>query len=227
MKQVKVAIAEDDFRIADIHERFLSEIPEVMVVGKALNASDTLRLLKQEKVDLLLLDVYMPDELGTNLLLTLHNEFPNVDVIMITAATEKHILEKSIRNGVFNYLIKPVTKERFVQVVKKYIQYKNLLDQKTEVDQEFVDSLFRKSQTSQKINTNNLPKGIDAITLEKVLSILTDATGGLSAEQVGERMGASRTTARRYLEFLISVNKCKAEVAYGVVGRPERHYFKI
>lgn len=225
MKTLKVAIAEDDFRIADIHEKFLKTIPEVHIVGKALTAAQTIDLLRTETVDLLLLDIYMPDQLGTDLLLTIHQEFPNIDVVMITAATDKMFLETAIRNGVFNYLIKPVPMERFVDMIRKYLEHKTILDRKSEVDQDFVDQLFEKRKGQTRVNVALLPKGIDAITLEKVMQILGEAPVGLSAEDVGERMGASRTTARRYLEYLISVQKCKAEVEYGVVGRPERRYY--
>lgn len=65
---IKVVIAEDDFRIAQIQEGFLKRVSDVSLVGKALNAKETLNLLEQEEVDLLLLDIYMPDELGTDLL---------------------------------------------------------------------------------------------------------------------------------------------------------------
>lgn len=51
--------------------------------------------------------------------------------------------------------------------------------------------------------------------------------GGVSIEEMGEKMGASRTTARRYLEYLVSINVCTAKHDYGIVGRPERKYYLI
>jgi CitB family two-component system response regulator CitT len=50
---------------------------------------------------------------------------------------------------------------------------------------------------------------------------------GINAEDLSEHLGASRTTARRYLEYLISTGKAKAELEYGIVGRPERKYYLI
>jgi CitB family two-component system response regulator CitT len=41
---------------------------------------------------------------------------------------------------------------------------------------------------------------------------------------MGEKMGASRTTARRYLEYITSTGEVTAELEYGIVGRPERRY---
>ncbi|MDV2887945.1 response regulator, partial [Alkalihalophilus pseudofirmus] len=78
---IKVAIAEDDFRVAEIHEKFLYTMDDVEIVGKALNGQETLSLLEAFKVDLLLLDIYMPDILGIELLKQIRQRFSKVDVI--------------------------------------------------------------------------------------------------------------------------------------------------
>ena len=94
-----------------------------------------------------------------------------------------------------------------------------------------VDNLMPHKKQQIETSPNNdslgerLPKGIDALTLEKVLGVFSEKEKPLSAEEVGDILGASRTTARRYLEYLVSTEKLKAEVSYGSVGRPERKYF--
>ncbi|PKF89507.1 DNA-binding response regulator [Bacillus sp. BA3] len=228
MLKIRAVIAEDDFRVADIHEKFLKNFDEIEVVGKAVNAKKTLRILEQKSPDLLLLDVYMPDQLGTDLLPDIRKKFPNVDIIMITAATDKEQLEKALHYGVENYLIKPVEMKRFNQVIEEYLKKVHLMKSKQEIDQDFVDLILKKGSSASETNDGqSLPKGVDEITLAKVIEVLEASDIGLSAEQVSGQIGASRTTARRYLEYLISVKKCKAEVVYGVVGRPERRYYKI
>ncbi|WP_249595447.1 response regulator [Peribacillus frigoritolerans] len=228
MLKIRAVIAEDDFRVADIHEKFLKNFDEIEVVGKAVNAKKTLRILEQKSPDLLLLDVYMPDQLGTDLLPDIRKKFPNVDIIMITAATDKEQLEMALHYGVENYLIKPVEMKRFNQVIEEYLKKVHLMKSKQEIDQDFVDLILKKgSSVSESNDGQALPKGVDEITLAKVIEVLEGSDIGLSAEQVSGQIGASRTTARRYLEYLISVKKCKAEVVYGVVGRPERRYYKI
>src|SRR3954471_2644130 len=107
MVKIRAAIAEDDFRVADIHEKFLNKFEGIEVVGKALNAKQTVEILDQKKPDLLLLDVYMPDQLGSNLLPVIRQKYPQVDIIMITADTDKEILEKALHYGVEYFLIKP------------------------------------------------------------------------------------------------------------------------
>jgi CitB family two-component system response regulator CitT len=223
---IKVVIAEDDFRIAQVQEQFLQKVSGVKLVGKALNAKETMGILGVQEVDLLLLDIYMPDELGTDLLPKIREIHPSVDIIMVTAATERAMLETSIRNGVFNYLLKPVTMEKFVETIEDYKKKKKLLNSFDEVDQSLIDRYFGTSNQSA-ISQKDLPSGVDRLTLQKVKEVMAELKGGVSIEEMGEKMGASRTTARRYLEYLVSINICIAKHDYGIVGRPERKYYLV
>lgn len=227
MNRIKVAIAEDDFRVADIHEKFLIKFKEIEVIGKSLNGEQTLKLLTERTPDLLLLDVYMPDMLGSDLLPIIRERFPKVGIIMITAATDRAIIEKALGYGVEHYLIKPVNRERFDEVILEYIKKYSLFTSKQEVDQNYVDLLFGNRKIEKVGKGTGLPKGIDEITLGKVKTALQVKNLGLSAEEVGKEIGASRITARRYLEYLSSIKEAKAEVVYGIVGRPERKYYPV
>ncbi|WP_080848557.1 response regulator [Cytobacillus gottheilii] len=220
---IKVIIAEDDYRVARIHEEFIEKIDGVEVTGKALNAQATLNLLEEKSADLLIMDIYMPDRLGSSLLPEIREKYPNVDVIMISASNEKDQVEQSLRNGVIDYIIKPVSFERFVMAIQEYKKKKSLLNQKNELDQEMIDHFFRR--TIQTAIEEKLPKGIDPLTLSKVKGILQEKMEGMNAVEIGSQMGASRTTARRYLEYLVSTGEASAELEYGIVGRPERKYY--
>jgi two-component system, CitB family, response regulator CitT len=224
MSRIKVAIAEDDFRVADIHEKFLKKFKEIDVIGKSLNGEQTLQILAENTPDLVILDVYMPDMLGSDLLPIIRERFPKVSIIMITAATDKVFLEKALSYGVENYLIKPVNRERFDEVILEFIQKHSILTSSQDIDQNYVDLLFGKKKMEKGAG---LPKGIDEITLGKVKNALLVKNQGLSAEEVGREIGASRITARRYLEYLSSIKEAKAEVVYGIVGRPERKYYPV
>ena len=71
-----------------------------------------------------------------------------------------------------------------------------------------------------------MPKGIDKLTLEKVQQVLSSVQiPGLTSEEVASQIGASRTTVRRYLEYLVSQMILDVDISYGGVGRPERRYF--
>ncbi|CDQ19129.1 two-component system, CitB family, response regulator CitT [Halobacillus karajensis] len=223
---MKVMISEDDFRVAELHAQFLRMMEGVDMVGKALNAEETMRLLEETQPDLLLLDVYMPDQLGVNLLHQVREKVPHVDVIMITAAKEKEVVEKAMKYGVLDYIIKPITLDRFQETIQRYMERKEKMANIETFDQAAIDQLIKPSVKSGSTPVA-VPKGIDPLTLEKVEAMLDEAKDdGLTADQASTQMGASKTTARRYLEYLISIQKGKAEMNYGKVGRPQRKYYK-
>lgn len=223
MGMINVIIAEDDFRVAQIHEAYLAEVKQMNLIGKASNAKETFELLGKLEVDLVLLDVYMPDQLGTELLAEIRENYPEVDIMMITAAADKAFVNKALHYGVEHYLVKPITIERFKEVMDQYKKKKELLKSVTEVSQDLLDHLF--GSGDKQIEKPLLPSGIDYVTLKKVKEIIELESAGITSEKVGKKMGASRTTARRYLEYLVGIGEAISEHVYGIVGRPERRYY--
>lgn len=224
---IKSIIAEDDYRVAAIHEQFIEKLDGIECIGKALNAAEALELLVEKEADLLIMDIYMPDELGSSLLPRIREDFPNIEVIMITASNEKRMVEESLRYGVIDYMIKPVTFERFSEAIRKVNKKRELLEcRESELTQEAIDH-YLSSSSALIMTSEKMPKGIDSLTLKKVIEILDDMKQGVNAEELGKEMGASRTTARRYLEYLVASEEAKAELEYGIVGRPERKYYRL
>ncbi|QHJ70287.1 response regulator [Planococcus halotolerans] len=219
---LSVLIAEDDFRVANIHEQFLKKVRGTKLVGKTSNCKETLAAVKKYKPDLIILDNYMPDGLGIDLIEEIREINNPTDVILVSAANEKEYIETAIRKGVKGIIIKPASLERFIFTIQKYIDDKISLERKDKVEQSFLDDLFGVKIAEE---STTAVKGIDPLTLEKVISILKQNKTGITAEKTGEKMGASRTTARRYLEYLVSIDECYAELVYGIVGRPERNYY--
>jgi two-component system CitB family response regulator len=228
MKDIEVLIVEDDLRIAEIQKRFIEQINGFQTVGMATNYIDAKSFIEILQPDLILLDVYFPDMNGFDLLKETKQQAKQMDVIMITATKEIHKVQEAVSIGVFDYIIKPVVFERFKQSLTRYQEYyQNLIKLGKEnlfVTQQQVDQLLRKEVDGELKEKSYLPKGIDPLTLEKVLEVMNRVDIGLTAEFVGKEVGVSRTTARRYLEHLISEEKVDADLAYGTVGRPERVY---
>ena len=133
-------------------------------------------------------------------------------------------LKSALRGGVFDYILKPLVFERLEEAVNRYRDHLRQLSGLVEIAQKEVDALLPRgsNEASLPAPTDRLPKGIDSITLDKIREVVS--SGQWSAEEVGQAMGASRTTARRYLEFLVGRGELTAEVTYGSVGRPERRY---
>ncbi len=221
----RVMIIEDDIAIAELHHKYLSQLSGLEVVGIATTRMEAEMQLEVLKPDLLLMDVYLPDGTGLEILNTLRTNNQTCDVILITAARDVDTLQQAMRGGVVDYLLKPVMFPRLEAALQKYISQRQQLDVAESLDQNLVDKMLQ-SSVSVENTPQRLPKGIDGVTLDKIRALF----GGevmFTADEAGEKIGASRTTARRYLEYLISSGELEADLNYGTVGRPERCYKKV
>jgi len=227
-QNIEVLIVEDDVRVAEVNRRFMEKIEGFQVIGIAASGEEAKVWLEEMKPQLVLLDVYLPDMKGLDLVWHIRQHFKQIDIIMITAAGEIEVIQEALRGGVFDYLVKPVLFDRFKQSMEKYRQHLNTLSSHQKLDQGQLDKLLGHAHpySLEAPSAQMLPKGIDPKTLEKVVQVVqTHAEQGLTAEQVGRYLGASRTTARRYLEYLVSMKRIRADHTYGTIGRPERKYY--
>lgn len=224
MTPIRLLIIEDDRKIAEIQRRFVERLDHVELCGIAHTLADARDQIDVLAPDLILLDVYFPDGSGLELLRELRAADSGSDVILITAAKEVETLRSALRGGVFDYILKPLVFERLQEAVNRYREHLERLSALHQVAQKEVDALLPRS-TGEDTATGDerLPKGIDALTLDKIRDVMAGG-GHRSAEEVGSAIGASRTTARRYLEYLVGAGELMAEVTYGSVGRPERRY---
>ncbi|WP_342528381.1 response regulator [Chryseomicrobium sp. FSL W7-1435] len=221
---IEVLIVEDDPRIARIHEKFVAAVDGFQTVGIAHSVAEAKIWLEELQPKLILLDVYLPDGLGIHLADYVKMNHSDIDIILITAATEMDVVRKAYSVGIEDYLIKPLTMQSFIERLSVYRMKQRVLMQDTQLTEEQIKQLF---QTSIETAAPLAPKGIDRLTRDKVMGVLANFREGITAESLGQELGMSRSTARRYLEYLVSEKTLSVEQVYGTVGRPERRYFLI
>lgn len=218
-----VVIVEDDFYVANLHKKYVEQLPNFHVVFSARTGVEVENYLASHKQPhLILLDMYIPDVEGVTLLWTLRERYKTLNIIMITAAKDTSTIQQALCAGVQDYLIKPVDLARFTASLARFeMRDKHL--QQSQMGQHTLDVLFNLKPVAKE---QQYPKGIDATTLNKVKYQIEQSARGLTAVSLAKEVGISRSTARRYLEYLVSVHVLQAELLYGDVGRPERYYKK-
>ena len=227
MRKWNVFIIEDDIQTAEITSQYIAQLERFQVGGIATTITEAKKVLHVVKPDLILLDVYFPDGTGSEFLWEIRKNHRNTDVILVTAAKETEHISNAIRGGAFDYILKPIIFNRFEDTLLKYQQYKERMNHSQVENQHEVARLFNRKKATGTIQTiQPPPKGIDTLTLESILkSIRTGDDRGYTAEEMAGEVGVTRTTARRYLEYLVSQKKIIVELTYGGVGRPQRRYF--
>lgn len=218
---IKVLIVEDDPMVAEINKRYLQDMKGFRLTGMVHTVKDAIDFLQKEKVELILLDVYMPGDNGLVLLKYIREHHLEIDVILITAAGEKDKIQTALRLGAVDYLIKPFEFDRFQQALlrfqDKYLFFANHSVLKQE---DFDDRILSTEQTQMEEPIIDLPKGLTSSTLQVVVEVLkAKGTNPFSTDDISESTYISRVSVRKYLKFLTQLGVLKESLTYGI-GRP-------
>ena len=219
----EVLVVDDDYMVADIHRRFVDRIDGFRTVEVAHTGAGALDAARRLHPDLILLDVYLPDMTGLQVLQQLRGEGDTVGVIMITAARELDTVTGALDGGAADYLIKPFEFDQLRTKLAAFAARADALGAAVGIDQTFVDSLFGHSPATGE--PPPMPKGLGAETAQLVLEAVREA-GEMSAAECADRVGISRVSARRYLEYFLTAGVLGLRLQYGA-GRPERRYHAL
>jgi response regulator of citrate/malate metabolism len=219
---VRVLVVEDEAIAASAHGEYVGRVAGFELAGIARSGGEALRLLAREPVDLVLLDMHLPDVHGLELLQRMRQEGHLCDVIAVTSARELEVVKRAVAQGVVQYVLKPFTFAGLRAKLEQYAAYRDQLGATgDEVVQGEVDQLFGLLRTA---DATPLPKGLSPETLRLVTERLRSAQEALSASQIADGAGTSRVTARRYLEHLADTGLAERQSRYGRSGRPEVEY---
>jgi response regulator of citrate/malate metabolism len=216
---IRVLVVEDDPVAADAHALYVRRVPGFAVCGTVHSGGDARRHLDQHPVDLLLLDLYLPDGHGLHLVRTLRAAGQSADVIAVTSARDLAMVREGVSLGVVQYVLKPFTFATLRERLARYADFRATAGEASGQDE--VDRAIAALRSPRPAA---LPKGLTAATLRVVTDGLRAAAGGLTAAEAAAGVGISRITARRYLEHLVETGRAARAPQYGQVGRPELRY---
>jgi response regulator of citrate/malate metabolism len=221
---LRVLIVEDEVTAAEVMATYVERIRGFEVAGQATSGADCLAQLAKGDVDVILLDIYLPDMSGLEVLRRIRAAGSTVDAIAVTRARDLSVVQAAVSFGAMQYLVKPFTFAAVRQKLERYQAYRAMLaENNLLLAQQEVDRLMH---TLRDTAADDLPKGISSESLQAVVAALRQSSGagGLSAAEVATTAGASRVTARRYLEYLVTSGVAVRSARYRSAGRPEVEY---
>lgn len=223
---ITVLVVDDDFRVARIHSAFVDRIEGFRTVGVAKSGAEAVAMAARLVPDLILLDLYLPDVFGLDVLNQMRVAGVEGDVLVISAANESEAVQRALKLGVASYLLKPFTLDDLASRLAEYKaarqrRARHVVGDEVVGDQAAVDRLFGRLEAPP---AEALPKGMSVETAELILVTLRDAAEEQSAQELADAAGISRVSARRYLEFFVAKGQAQVSLRYGSRGRPERRY---
>jgi response regulator of citrate/malate metabolism len=219
---IDVLVVDDDFMVARVHRTFVERVPPFRVVGTAGTGEQAITAVGELCPDLVLLDLYLPDIFGLDVIPRLRTAGHDCDVMVISAAREADTVRGAVRHGVVDYLLKPFDHEDLRPRLERYAARRGRLLTTVVRDQADIDRALSAGAGLTAVST--LPKGLSVETADLVERALRDADGTLSAAECAAATGVSRVSARRYLEHFHTTGSADVSLRYGAAGRPERRY---
>lgn len=220
---IDVLIVEDESELAQLHSELIGKHPRLRLAGIASSLAQAQQLLNELQPQLILLDNYLPDGKGITLISDPMLIRANCSVIFITAASDMDTCSLAIRNGAFDYILKPVSWKRLSQSLERFVQFNEQQRVWKFVDQQNVDSLYQLQARNYRLDNGS--KGIEEKTLTLVRNLFTHcAKHCYSVDDVVSETGLSKTTTRRYLEHCVETGFLDVEMLYGKIGHPRRMY---
>nr|WP_055502779.1 response regulator [Nonomuraea pusilla] len=214
---ISVLVVEDEQITAEANRVYVERVPGFEVAGVARSGGEALRFLRARPVDLVLLDLYLPDMHGLEVCRAARAGGLLCDVIAVTSARDLAMVRSAVSLGVSQYLLKPFTYATLAEKLTRYARFRE--EAGLIVGQGDVDRVLGNLRGS-----SEPPKGLARDTLDTVAAELSGRPEGLTAQAVADATGVSRVTARRYLEHLVELGVAVRVPRYGGVGRPELLY---
>jgi response regulator of citrate/malate metabolism len=219
---IDVVVVDDDFMVARVNRGFVDRVDGFHVVGMASTGEQAIRTVGELRPDLVLLDLYLPDIFGLDVITGLRSAGHDCDVLVISAAKEIEAVRGAARRGVVNYLLKPFDFDDLRVRLEQYAAQRSDLRDAVVSGQADVDRLLSRATSSA--TTATLPKGMSVETADLVKQALRRLKGTLSAAECAAQIGISRVSARRYLEHFCATGRAEVSLRHGAAGRPERRY---
>ena len=218
---LRVLVVEDEPVALEAHTAYVERVPGFVVAATATTSQAALHTLRGIPIDVVLLDMNLPDRHGLEVIRAMRAGGHTADVIAVTSARDLDVVRAAVSLGVVQYLLKPFVFATLRERLETYRSYRDQLGGTDQLStQAEVDAVLSGSRHSTR---SALPKGMSGELLGKVTRSLRDAEG-LSATELADRVGVSRVTARRYAEYLCDGRLALRTQRYAGAGRPEVEY---
>lgn len=219
---LRVLVVEDEPVAAEAHAVYVGRVPGFVVAGVSLTGVAALKALQESPIDVVLLDMNLPDRHGLDVVRAMRAAGHSADVIAVSSARDLDIMRAAVSLGVVQDVLKPFTFATLRDRLQAYLDYRATHVSATEVGtQAEVDQVFAAVRPTR---ATTLPKGMSEELLGRVVGALRVAGEGISASELGAALGVSRVTARRYLEHLHESGLAQRRSRYAGAGRPEVEY---
>jgi len=201
---IKLLLADDHQMFIDGMRSFLEKYKDIEIVAEANNGNQVLKILETEAIDIVVLDITMPELDGIETTKIIRQKYQNTKVLILSMYDNKDFIIKLIRNGAAGYILKNKTKEEL------YTAIQNVAAGRTHYGLEIMTHAIAVSQHEEEEEVQ---------LTEREIEVMVKVAEGLSSKDAAEKLHISETTVnthRRNIMSKLSLNNATQLVRYAI-----------
>jgi len=192
----KVAIADDHAMFVDGIESILRDEETIKVVDRCFDGKSVFPMLSKQQIDVLLLDINLPDMSGIEVAKKINTDFPDVKIIAVSMYNEESIVSEMLNNGAQGYILKNTGRAELVQAIETVAAGQTYFSK--DVTETIMGALLKKP-THKKTSTFLIPE-ISKRELEVLALIVKEYT----TPEIAEKLFISLKTVESHRSSLVS-----------------------
>jgi len=212
MQEINVFVVDDHQIFLDGIVSLLDDEPNIKIAGTAHNGKQAIERIKNLKVDVVLMDINMPEMDGLEATKQLKKTNPDLKILMLTMHSEPRFIKESLEIGAKGYVMKNISKDDLIKAIETVYQDKSFLDQDTQ------EKLINSISSGEDDDDRNYDELAAQIT-QRELEILQLIALGLTSQDIATKLFISKNTVethRKNMLAKLNVNNTAAllKIAY-------------
>src|SRR3954467_14977688 len=197
MQEINVFVVDDHQIFLDGIVSLLDDEPNIKIAGTAHNGKQALERIKSSKVDVVLMDINMPEMDGIEATKQLRKTNPDIKILMLTMHGEPRFIKECLEIGAKGYVLKNISKDDLLKAIETVYQDKSYLDQ--DVQEKLISSISNADEEDDR-NYDELAAQIT----QRELEILQLIALGLTSQDIANKLFISKNTVETHRKNMLA-----------------------
>ncbi|HOU47191.1 MAG TPA: response regulator transcription factor [Chitinophagales bacterium] len=212
MQEINVFVVDDHQIFLDGIVSLLTDEPNIKIIGTAHNGKQAVEKIKNQKIDVVLMDINMPEMDGIEATKLLKKSNPDIKILMLTMHSEPRFIKECLEIGAKGYVMKNISKDDLLKAIETVYQDKPYLDVESQ------EKLIASMSNTEEEDDRNYDELASQIT-QRELEILQLISLGLTSQDIANKLFISKNTVethRKNMLAKLNVNNTAAllKIAY-------------